>query len=482
MKFIDLLIESKKLLDIEDEIYLSYQLGHTLSENEYLRENVQLKEGLFWRIGVFLKQVLSSISPFGKNLEEVNVYIFVSTLNQLRSIQSTIESIKLAGVLNKVSLGVGENFVKSIHYVEQDNLQHLKFRVRDACICMLLFVNRAWILYSSLKAMRNEVGISKYFNEFCLAYLYLPGFLNLLSQLKPEFVIVANDHSTAQRCLRLAAERLKIKTVFMQHGAGTAMLPPLQFDFAFLDGQSSLENYLNISRNSSSKLGRNLSQDTCVFLSGSKKFLSAFRSSSLHSKSLCVGLAVNPFDRLEEVFRFIDFLLEQGINVVVRCHPAQPIADVELIGKKVSASLLLDISSYRNEPLDVFLGRISFLVAGKSSIHLEALLASKMSYYMEFGESSLSIDKLEHLKGGFVKHFPKNYLQLSLSELNKMREYSPTTREGMRYFSETFSTNWQGLEGELVLKTLMNESEHGLGQLYSREDSTYFSAVYRIRL
>ena len=77
-------------------------------------------------------------------------------------------------------------------------------------------------------------------------------------------VFVANDHTGPCRSIRLACEQLNIKVAYIQH-AVSSIFPPLEFDYAFLDGKVAYDIYNRCFHESSKseRLMRNVSQ--CKF-------------------------------------------------------------------------------------------------------------------------------------------------------------------------------------------------------------------------
>lgn len=87
--------------------------------------------------------------------------------------------------------------------------------------------------------------LSLEFVSYSETYLYLRYFFNIRKRSCPRLVLMSNDHSVENRCLINICNQLKIKTTFLQYGSGSGStyLPPLSFDYSFLDGLVFLERY-----------------------------------------------------------------------------------------------------------------------------------------------------------------------------------------------------------------------------------------------
>src|SRR5690606_2893843 len=106
------------------------------------------------------------------------------------------------------------------------------------------------------------------------------------------------------------ARNLDIKTVYMQHASVSCLFPALNFDYAFLDGESAYETYLQCEGNRSAH--DCMLRDRKVIFSGQKKELSRSR---LSPRPKVVGLAVNVLDINEDIAHFVKKLAFHGVNL-----------------------------------------------------------------------------------------------------------------------------------------------------------------------
>ena len=97
------------------------------------------------------------------------------------------------------------------------------------------------------------------------------------------------------------------------------------------------------------------------------------------------------------------------------------------------------------------MGNIGWLIAGNSSIHLEAAIAGVMPIYYELSPPDHS-DYYGYVKHGLTQK------AASVPEVLKIIEETQdnhTPNAGaVRYYSDTYLTEWDGKEGELVAECL----------------------------
>lgn len=316
-----------------------------------------------------------------------------------------------------------------------------------------------WRLRALARELRHEsdplLGRA-FLPAFCRIYLYLPYFLDVLMKTRPRYVVVANDLNAHTRSLITAAGRLGIRTVYLQHAAVTRLFPPLDVDLAFLDGRESAAAYAEAAR------ACGFSASTQVFLSGQKKPLDPGRDDS-HTK---VGLAVNRLDRFEDICALVHRLTTSGMDVLVRPHPGQHRSFRRRLEATFADHPAVEMSCPDTEPVGTFLGRCRLLLAGHSSIHLEAAVTGVASYFVDLSESSIS-DFYGFLQSGLVESLPESFWQEGPTALESFEALTPARVAAARRFSASLGTPWQGREAELVAATLERiERGNELDDLY----------------
>lgn len=168
-----------------------------------------------------------------------------------------------------------------------------------------------------------------------------------------------------------------------------------------------------------------------------------------------VGVALNNLDSAKAGVEFINNLTNNGLNVRLRWHPGQPPRDIEQYREAFANSKRVTLSNPREEPISDFLERIEWLIAGNSSIHLEAALAGVKPVYYEL-EPADDPDYYGYVKHGLARSAITYAEILELIESTNVKYYPST--EAVKYYSSTYLTEWESREGELVVECLQRIS------------------------
>lgn len=191
-------------------------------------------------------------------------------------------------------------------------------------------------------------------------------------------VFFSNDHSYLPRSIRIASTQRGIRTGYLQHAAVSEIFPPLEFSMAFLDGPCASQIYADIAkRNATVVKGR-------VHLFGNARLdrIFALRGLRENRRVKFIGVAINKLDSLAQVSEKVKMLRYLGASVVVRPHP-------RLVLSSEFLSSMQELDCLVKEPSDQnlvgFLLSIDALVAGDSSIHIEAIASGIPSFQADFG-------------------------------------------------------------------------------------------------
>lgn len=433
---------SVRLLRQRPEWDLAYLYGRRLDKLPVLIERKLARAGAFWRRLAFWLGVFRAFSLRQEPLKKGDVLFFAGSKNELSALDASFFSFKKNGVrvvgLVKDKNWLGDFGCKDWHQVS--------FVFNDFLAGAALGVVRARALR---RAFYNDVpkgGVAreKYFDKFLRAHVLLPYFFRVLNIVRPRIVMMSNDHNVENRCLLFAAQALGIKTAYMQHASVSEIFPPLEFDYAFLDGRAALEIYRRCQNASRASGGVN------IYLSGQKKRI-AMADKDNHS--FRVGVAVNNTDIPLKVAELIDCFLSKGAAVIVRLHPNQRRDFHEILASKYSSHANVEIIRAEDEELNKFFGRCNIIVAGASSILLEAALAGVAPYCENMGSADM-FDYYGYLRNGLARRLPNDFDEMDGKELYKMTKIPEESVHAIRYYSETYGTSWQGREGELVALTV----------------------------
>src|SRR5690606_36287416 len=83
----------------------------------------------------------------------------------------------------------------------------------------------------------------RFFDLIQIAIGYYEAYLKHLKKHQPKAVVFANDHNDDARAMLLAANKLNIPTVYIQHATVSTAFPPLEFSLSLLEGRDALEKY-----------------------------------------------------------------------------------------------------------------------------------------------------------------------------------------------------------------------------------------------
>jgi hypothetical protein len=479
MKIYKLLSLSLSALRREDETFLAFMYGQVWDEPEltYLKNADAKRTGVFFQSLIYFRVLQKCFIFLSESPKKAQAFFYAGTDNQIKALLPTVISMRDKGIACVAYL---DRDVSCKEAEEIDDRMIVGFQFATTLIALILYFIKAPSLFFRLRKDGNNVGINKYFYIFCMAYAYIPYFLDLLSVIKPAFVIQSNDHSIGNRCLRLAAETLGIKTVYMQHASVSNLFPPLEFDYAFLDGEDALKKYVACRQSwmSIQRQNANVSNVT-VFLSGQQKKIAI---TSSVDKAFCVGIGVNILDEFSCLKIILDVLNGKGVSCIVRTHPGQSSAFLYELGNYTTQNKYVQFLDSKTSSLSDFFGRCSILVAANTSLHLEAAIAGLPTYYQEFSRLVHKSDYYGFVKSGLSAHLPADIATMSVEEIMSLA-ISPEARlNAIRRYSESFGTPWQNREGELVSETLSRLIDgRGYYDIYAETDfPNSFMAVYRI--
>lgn len=429
------------ILAQEPETWLAYLYGRQLHNIPHRTRTSPGYRGLLLQLAAFFLHLLRHLrirQPLATD-ESVEFLVFAGSINQKNSLDTTVERLRDQG--ESVFAVAPNKFIEDREgprrYVP------IAYSPSDVFKALFLFVRRGPALYKELKGI-HPAAMSLYFANFCSAYSYLCYFRRMMMKLKPEFVITANDHNVSNRCMLAVAHYQGIKTVYLQHASVSALFPALRVNYAFLDGQCAWDTYKQCEPNQPG--GDRKVPETQVILSGQKKHLQVNES-----MTDVVGVALNELDDADASIGFVEDLAAHGRKVCVRWHPGQPERQVKRYRTTFAANRSVELSDPKKEAVSDFFSRIGYLVAGNSSIHLEAALAGILPIYYELTPA----DNPDYY--GYVKHGLSRSAKTA-EDVNRLIEASDGLHrpnvEAVRYYSSTYLTEWDGREGELVAECL----------------------------
>lgn len=436
--------EIRAILAGEPESWLTYLYGQQLHNRPLFTRAKPRHTGFILQVAKFLL-VLLRLFRLKQQPElkcSAKFFVFADTANQINSLKQTLYSLGELGekptvVVNQALLDRANNAKGYILF---------QLTLMDTLRALFLFANRGVGLYRMVKRI-HPVSVDWHFAKFCGVYMYLVYFYRTLSQTKPQFVITANDHNVPNRCMLAVAHYLGIKTVYMQHASVSNIFPALRVNYAFLDGQCALDTYRMCEPNQPCTI-RDAPLPK-VILSGQKKHLKR----GGNNQTNVIGVALNALDDSKAGIKFINALATSGLDIRLRWHPGQSSRDTIKYLTAFSGSVHVTLSDPRQESISEFMEKVGWLIAGNSSVHLEAALAGVMPIYYEFTPADQP-DYYGYVKHGLAKSADTVKGVIDLLEKSRSN-YSPD-RSALRYYSASYFTEWDGREGELVALCLQN--------------------------
>lgn len=446
----DWLVTVSEILVEEPEEWLSYLYGQQ-SRNIPQSKSAAQKRGWFLGAVSFWAEIFRNSSIFSSECQKQSEFlVFANTQNQASALSSTVEWLRAKDVHVETVTMSSELSRGS----RGSRYRRLRFCSQDILRTAYLFVSNAPRLYSRLKSLRDTSVVSN-FDSFCMTYAYLTSFHRILIARCPRFVVVANDHSPENRCLLAVANVLGVDTVYLQHASVTSLFPALNVKYAFLDGEYSLNIYRACEENRPPNRKNYL--NPIVFLTGQKKNLNC----KSRVDSTRVGVAVNSLDNPHDVVGLVRDLSEHGFEVVFRWHPRQNRSHVDCFKAQFEGEERVSLSDPGLEDVATFLCSLRCLVAGNSSIHLEAALVGVVPVYYEEEHSRVS----DYY--GYVRHGLSIPVHSKLGLINLLSDLDRivwSNGSPIKYYSSTFNTQWEGREGELVARLLLAQADKKMGE------------------
>ena len=476
MNFFELLSRSKLALSKENEIELNYFLSQN-NIDEVLREDIKTKQkfkGIFLQSLLFFYRILNNLSLFEKKISTKPVYAVLGTYNQFISLKSTLEALKENG--DKFLLSINKNVFNKNYYPK--DFEPVKFNFKVALCGLVLFFSHLLPLYLKLKRKNKEYAIDTKFNLFCEAYILIPFYIDMLKKVQPKIIIVSNDHHVINRCLRLSAEIMDVKTLYLQHASVNELFPPLEFNYALLDGNIAHQFYIQsykIQQRTIDRVEKNIG-NCQVILTGQKKLVVKINEEK-KLKGLHIGIAVNPLDDFDYLKKLLDQLSPMKVKCVVRTHQGQSQFFLKQLRIYIRDKNWISWSDSREHLISNYFMQVNLLIANNSSIHLEAALADLPTFHYQMCRESFE-DEYGYIRNGISKILEKNFSFELLKNFVNSEHKDLQRIKSIKNYSETYGTAWQNQEGKLsalIINRILNDKP--LDDLFQIEKSKIYKSV-----
>jgi len=333
------------------------------------------KYGIFEGLGRCFIHIVNSMRYLKFNTSGFNnkIVIICGTRNQasaLNNIKDIGNVIEFGNISNKR----GNNSFEAIPYL-----------ISLAFIPLLLFK------FVSEKDEFRKKLLKCRFDRYLFSYGLVVFFLFVIKKEKNKLIIVSNDHSVWQRAIMFAAKTNGVKIAYVQHANVSEKFPPLDFDFAFLDGCYSKNTYKIKERCVAVKVG-------CVRFEGFQSILNNTEKPLSGDILVCFN-RTDTDSQIKDVIKNIRTKLSFNQKIGVRLHPSDNRGELLL---KIKEEMNIVFYNETKAELDNVLSRYSYCFAGVSSIFLEAALSNLKCCSV----SNVFSDYYNYEKDGIVTVFP----------------------------------------------------------------------------
>lgn len=413
-----LLIAASKL-DIVDLAYeFSSESLHTLLAEYWMRINGLPRKGIAVRIGIFFfhfyKSILAYWRCIGVGMPPGGFIFFALSRNEIDSLKPVCDRMPTAYL-------TGNN----------ETPFHFPFFWAYALSCAYLPL----VVFRFLKAKGYEKKSFGYiFDQYLLSYGFYIIARMWFQRQRPQAVVLANHLYTYHRMLYKAARDEHIPTFYLQHASIPAIIPPLQSDYALLDGQIALSRLAHAGTTSSR-----------IFLIGMPKLDAHLRHINVKEQVRSIGICVNDLGPLLRTEQLLTRIRQEfaTLSLILRPHNADPrVREWRDVARKCG----IEFSDSRTELSFDFLRKVDAIIAGDSNILLEAALMDVVPLYYDFAETKL--DWYGFQRHGLVEYFSQpNQVCSRLKEISKIK---PSVREKAKLYCATVGMRYDGHSGELA--------------------------------
>lgn len=395
-------------IDIDDINYIfsHEELNLAFRKEKYTDKISDLLRNWKFILTKGIKSICHLFIPQYRALKPHDILFLYSSNNNYRTLKPIQEEMPNSLIVNEASLPLRRTWFYAMLY--------------SPIVIYKYIVSSGYIK----KAYTSE------FAYYCHAYGYYIEAIHILKRIKPQILVVANDHYYSQRSFFRAAQKLNIKTAYAQHSSVSENFPPLEFDYAFLDGQESLDKY---------KANNKICTST-IFLSGSPRFdiITKLEEKLINKIApLRIGIAINKNDLPSKIELLIKTLQEQIKNVIIsfRPHPLMRNSFWKDLAKQYNC-IFSDPST--ENPFE-FINNNDILIAGESSFHLDVALCKKRSFLCNLTNDNI-LDYYGYLKNGLISQLPENYS--TLNDVSLKEESSERTKLIQFYVSNYKTSDW----------------------------------------
>lgn len=427
---------SKRVLELTPETWLEFSAGQNTKTNlARFKSNkyISLVKQIMGYFYFFFKSFGLKSTAIGRS----DVLFFAASNNQfsvLRPIFSVDSEFS--------SVFVVPNFWCSHFDVRGVKPYATKISISFFFLVFMLTISRLFVLLKTLWSTDSRLVFLR-LKSFLLVYYWLVAHQIILKDVRPQIVMLSNDHNSETRTMIELCKYFGIKTAYVPHAGVSKRFHSLDFNYSFLDGQHALDIYQSCDNRRSPK-SKVISKRLC-FMVGNLRKLDIDKSKGKPEGKF--GLAIKGTDRLEDVVNIIEQLVPLS-RVVVRPHPSLKSSRYyQIIEEKFSHGV--EFSDPRTQSASEFLAGLTTLISGNSTLLLEAAAAGKNPVYL----NELSDGVYDYY--GFVERKIADYFETIKDFINfyvgqdSVYFFSPDS-DGMSYYWSSFGQDYSDKEAQII--------------------------------
>ena len=332
-----------------------------------------------------------------------------------------------------------ENF-----YILGNNSYKNDFPFLKIYLFSLFFIPIVFFRCIFIKDAYLKKSVKYAFDGFCLAYSmnYLLKFY--LKEINPKKIVITNHLNVFHRSLTLVANKLKIKTIYIQHASVTNYFPPIsEFDYAILDGADSHDKYAS----------RNIGKCK-VFLCGVSKFdvffnhIKKSKIVNISNVGICIN-GMDDFTQISDLILKLQSKLSPNIILTIRPHPAYRQNSDFVLYSNIYDNILY--SDSKIEPSFNYIIKQDLIICGDSNIALEATIMNVPCIY--YDPFSLKKDWYGFLKNKVVYYARNTFEVIDLFKLIS-DIINPDFRIKAKYYVDTINTIHDGNSSNFIFSIL----------------------------
>lgn len=380
------------------------------------RPGIRQRIGRLWSIPMLALSVLKGDT--GRSSEPVRDRLFfvASSDNHVHAIRPVLERLGEGAVLGESRFN--------------ERLQQ-----RGALWALPFVPVLTWRCLRASAQQRSTLAAS--LHTYWLAYGLFVAAAREFAKAPPSLVVLGSDHAFLPRVVGAAARFCGVPTAFIPHDGVTRGLPPLEFDYAFLDGVHMARAYRQCGPST-----------TSVLLAGVPRLdpVIQHRRAPGRRLALCPALRDDATAVLE--------LLEEAVRVLspdavsIRPHPREPMRERYVAAAR---NFGCRFSDARVESAGDFLKWADIVVCGDSNLLAEARVARRWVVF--FDPNNQSGDQYGYIADGLPHACCRNGAELLAFLSNDVTRSVPSDLS-INALMATIGTCWEGRSGELVSLTL----------------------------